>query len=76
MYASQDLITIQQMAERGDAAVQDNLGVSYYLGKSVALDDKQAVAWIHKAAEHRREACENALAMKEDLIGFFSGDTQ
>jgi hypothetical protein len=50
-YASENLITIQQRAEQGNAAAQYNLGVNYYLGKGVAQDDKQAVAWYRKAAE-------------------------
>jgi TPR repeat protein len=39
------------LAEGGDAAAQNHLGVAYELGDGVPQDDAIAVAWYRKAAE-------------------------
>ena len=40
------------LAEQGDAAAQNNLGVMYDNGEGVPQDDAEAVRWYRKAAEH------------------------
>ena len=44
-----------QKAEAGDAEAQYNLGVSYYGGKGVAKDYKEAVKWYRKAGTSSTE---------------------
>jgi len=39
------------LADGGDAVLQNNLGMAYYFGLGVAKDYKEAVTWYHKAAE-------------------------
>ncbi len=41
----------KNLAERGDARAQHNLGFMYRGGTGVPKDDQQAVAWYRKAAE-------------------------
>ena len=50
-HASQDLTTIQRMADHGDATAQFRLGVSYAMGENVVQDAQQSVVWFRKAAE-------------------------
>ncbi len=38
-------------ALKGDATAQFNLGQAYKLGRGVAMDDEQAVAWFKRAAD-------------------------
>ncbi|MDR0328908.1 MAG: sel1 repeat family protein, partial [Planctomycetaceae bacterium] len=39
------------LAENGDAAAQNDLGVCYHNGTGIAKDEQEAVRWFHKAAE-------------------------
>ncbi len=39
------------LAEQGDAEAQCNLGETYYFGKGVLQDYKEAAEWFRKAAE-------------------------
>ena len=46
---------LQRMAEKGDAAAENALGLRYFQGDpkdKVARDEKQAVRWFRSAAEH------------------------
>ncbi len=42
----------RKAAEQGDAKAQFNLGVMLYEGRGLAKDQKEAVRWYRKAAEH------------------------
>ena len=42
---------LQERAERGDAAAQNELGGRYYAGRGVERDDARAARWIRRAAE-------------------------
>ena len=42
---------LQERAEQGDAAAQNELGGRYYAGRGVERDDAQAARWIRRAAE-------------------------
>ena len=55
---------VQKAAEQGDADAQLLLGIKYELGKGVAQDDKQAVAWYRKAAEQGNVDAQYNLGVK------------
>lgn len=42
---------IQTLAESGDAEAQYRLGLAYYEGKGVAVDEKLAALWLKRAAQ-------------------------
>ncbi len=42
---------LRQMAEKGDAAAQNTLGLRYATGEGVKLNESEAVRWFIKAAE-------------------------
>ena len=42
---------LQERAEQGDAAAQNELGGRYYAGRGVERDDAEAARWIRRAAE-------------------------
>ena len=42
---------VQEMAERGDAHAQYELGYRYLYGEGVRRDVEEAVEWIHRAGE-------------------------
>ncbi len=42
---------LRQMADRGDAAAQNALGLHYATGDGMKLDESEAVRWFTKAAE-------------------------
>ncbi|MFA6173897.1 MAG: tetratricopeptide repeat-containing serine protease family protein [Kiritimatiellales bacterium] len=46
-----DLSTLRQEAERGNAGAQTYLGCCYYMGEGVPQDYKEAVKWYRLAAE-------------------------
>ena len=45
------LTLFRQKEEQGDAKAQHSLGPKYYYGKSVAMDETEAIKWYRKAAE-------------------------
>ena len=49
--AQDDLDTVRQAADQGDANAQFNLGVMYDFGEGVPKDDAEAVEWYRLAAE-------------------------
>ena len=50
--------SIKEKAAQGDAVSEFNLAVLYHTGQGVPQDDKQAAAWLRKAADQgcRRRA--------------------
>lgn len=50
-FADNDFNTTYQLAQKGDAREQYNLGVIYLHGEGVKQDDKQAFNWLQKAAK-------------------------
>ena len=42
---------ILELANKGDACAQNNLGLMYAKGRGVARSDEKAVEWVLKAAE-------------------------
>jgi len=48
---SNDVESLKELAEIGDAFAQHNLGVMYEQGKGVEQDYTKAVKWFKKAAE-------------------------
>ena len=49
--AQDDLDTVRQAADQGDATAQNNLGVRYANGEGVLKDEAEAVSWFRLAAE-------------------------
>src|SRR5947207_14998732 len=49
--AQDELITMREAAERGDAAAQFKLGVKYATGDGVPTNDSLAADWIRRAAQ-------------------------
>ena len=49
--AQDNLDTVRQAAEQGDAAAQFNLGAMYTNGQGVRKDEAEAVRWFRMAAE-------------------------
>ena len=52
---------LRQMAEKGDAAAQNTLGLRYATGEGVALNEEEAVRWFTKAAEQGNVAAQSKL---------------
>jgi hypothetical protein len=52
---------LRQLAERGDADAQWQIGVRYHNGEGVPQDDVQAVQWYLRAAEQGNVAAQSAL---------------
>lgn len=59
---NQNLATIQQKAEAGDAIAQYDLARAYIAGTGVAKDPKQGLAWLRKSAGQGYFGAEYALA--------------
>ncbi len=55
------LLQLHQMAENGDAAAQNALGLRYATGDGVALNEQEAVRWFIKAAEQGNVAAQSKL---------------
>ncbi len=54
-------------AEKGDAAAQVNVGVSYDTGMGVTKDPTEALKWFHKAAEQGNAPAQYILGEKYDF---------
>ena len=54
-------ILYKRAAEQGDRQAQYNVGHMYYYGKGVEKNEKEAVKWYKKAAEHGLNYAEKAL---------------
>jgi len=81
---------LRQMAEQGDPAAENSLGLRYAQGDGVKLDEKEAVHWFTKAAEQGNVAAQSKLGsiyfsgrgVRQDLtqayfwmvVARFSGD--
>ncbi len=52
------------LAEQGNAYMQTNLGFMYEDGRGVPQDDKQAVAWLRKAAAQGHAGAQRILDSK------------
>lgn len=52
---------LRQMAENGDAAAQNALGLRYATGDGVRLSEEEAVGWFTKAAEQGNVAAQSKL---------------
>jgi GAF domain-containing protein len=52
---------LRQMAEKGDAAAQNTLGLRYASGDGVKLDEQEAVRWYTQAAEQGNVAAQSKL---------------
>lgn len=50
-YSAEELESLIETAEQGNADAQNNLGVMYYFGYGVPQDYKKAFEWYTKAAE-------------------------
>lgn len=52
---------LRQMAENGDPAAENSLGLRYAQGDGVKLNEQEAVHWFTKAAEHGNVAAQSKL---------------
>jgi len=52
---------LRQMAEQGDAAAENSLGLRYAQGDGVKLDEREAVRWFLRAAQHGSVAAQSKL---------------
>ena len=59
--AQDDLDTVRQAAEQGDARAQFNLGIMYDNGEGVLKDEAEAVKWYRLAAEQDLANAQNNL---------------
>jgi TPR repeat protein/putative methionine-R-sulfoxide reductase with GAF domain len=59
---------LRQMAEKGDPAAQNTLGLRYATGEGVKLDEQEAVRWFTQAAEQGNVAAQSKLGST-----YFSG---
>ena len=75
--AQDDLDTVRQAAEQGDATAQFNLGFMYANGEGVPKDDAEAVRWFRLAAEQGDAAAQLNLGnMYADGQGVFKDDAE
>ena len=65
--AQDDLDTVRQAAEQGDATAQFNLGNMYASGRGVLEDDAEAVRWYRLAAEQGHADAQFNLGVKYDF---------
>ena len=61
--AQDDLDTLRQAAEQGNAAAQFSLGLMYADGEGVPKDDAEAVRWYRLAAEQGNAAAQFSLGL-------------
>ena len=61
--AQDDLDTVRQAADQGDANAQFNLGHMYYNGEGVPKDDAEAVKWYRLAAEQGDASAQSRLGV-------------
>jgi len=62
-----DITEVEDLANRGDARAQFNLGVLYHDGEGVPQDYTQAAVWFRKAAEHGNADAQYSLGVLYDL---------
>ena len=62
--AQDDLDTLRQAAEQGNAAAQFSLGLMYADGEGVPKDDAEAVRWYRLAAEQGQAAAQYNLGVR------------
>jgi len=58
----------QDLAERGDAVAQFNLGAMYHSGAAGYMNEKEALKWYHKAAENGHHRAQEYL-----VVGYREG---
>ena len=61
--AQDDLDTVRQAADQGDAEAQYNLGLMYVNGEGVPKDDAEAVRWYRLAAEQGDASAQHNLGV-------------
>lgn len=65
-----DASALQQLAERGNADAQFELGVRYLGGEGLTKDEKKASEWLQKSADQHNLAAMNALGtLHEEGVG-------
>ena len=65
-----DASALQQLADRGNADAQFELGVRYLGGEGFAKDEKKAAEWLQKSADQHNLAAMNALGtLHEEGVG-------
>ncbi|MBF0185127.1 MAG: SEL1-like repeat protein [Magnetococcales bacterium] len=63
----EEIITdLLQLAEQGDADAQFKLGFMYAKGVTVAMDGREALKWLSKAAEQGHRGAEFELKQVQD----------
>ena len=60
-YQTANLDQLQKMAEDGDPAAQNSLGLRYATGDGVKPDEREAVRWLIKAAEQGNISAQSKL---------------
>ena len=60
-FSQENIGSLIEAAEQGNADAQYYLGLSYYNGKGVAQDYAAAASWLRKAAEQGHELAKNTL---------------
>lgn len=61
MVETATLDQLRQMAEEGDPAAENSLGLRYAQGDGIKLDEQEAVRWFLKAAQHGNVAAQSKL---------------
>ena len=61
--AEQDIATLRNAAEHGDAMAQYRVGLSYAMGNGVPQDDRQAIPWYKKAADQDNASSQVSLGL-------------
>jgi TPR repeat protein len=61
--ANAKFLMLIEMAEQGDAAAQNQLGLAFGLGDGVSRDDIKSAAWHRRAAEQGNPLSQSLLAM-------------
>ncbi|HSJ01896.1 MAG TPA: tetratricopeptide repeat protein, partial [Verrucomicrobium sp.] len=66
-----DAAALKQLAERGNADAQFELGIRYLGGEGLDKDEQKAVEWLTRAADQEKLEAMNALGtMNEEGVGF------
>ena len=77
LLAQDDLESLRQAAEQGDADAQYNLGVMYFEGRSVLKDVAEAARWFRLAAEQGDASAQHSVgAAYENGIGVLKDDAE
>lgn len=66
-YGQDDIASLRQKAEQGDAAAQTMLGACYAIGEGVPHDYKEAMKWYRLAAEQGNADAQFSLGLAYDF---------